>query len=136
MLHFNLTTKQVVDFKDVAAMVKNGDTVVNRWDFVSLKDAEDVVALFGDNYMAVDAGAWVSNQYDVIEKPKVGDVVSRGFNGDYYPAGEIVKISKTMKKITTSTGVVFNRKKLTGCWKANETWTMVPGMKNEKNPSF
>lgn len=50
--------------------------------------------------------------------------------------GTIVKISNTLKKITTDTGHVFWRRRDTGCWKANDTWSMRPGHFEKRNPSF
>ena len=71
-----------------------------------LKDAQEAAEKAGDSYMAVDRGAWISPQFDVVRKPQVGDKVSRAYNGDSYIVGTIVKISKTMKKITCSNGDV------------------------------
>jgi predicted Zn-dependent protease len=112
----------------------------SRWDWKSLEDAEKIAAAAteysGELYIAVDAGEWVSNRYDVILAPKVGDKVSYAFNGDYYPDGEIVSISKSMKKITTSSGKSYYRKRNTGAWVYSKTWTMVKGHKSELNPHF
>jgi len=90
----------------------------------------------GKEYLPVDNGEWVSPRYDVIEAPCVGDKVSCGFNGDYYPEGEIVKISKNFKIITTSAGKKFYRKGLTGHWVHSKMWALVAGHHEEKNPHF
>lgn len=62
----------------------------------------------GTVYIAYDAG-YVYNPFEVAALPKVGNEVSREFNGDAYPCGKIVKISPTYSKITTDTGVTFTR---------------------------
>lgn len=111
-------------------------SVESRWDWNSFEAAQEVAAALGAGYIATDAGPNVSPRYDVIELPKVGDAVSYGFNGDYYPCGEIVSISKSLKKITTSTGRAFFRRRLTGSWVNAGTWSLVPGHVNKRNPEF
>jgi len=74
--------------------------------------------------------------YRPVARPKVGEKVSSAFNGDYYPQGEIVKVSPTSKKVTTSTGAIFYRVKDTGCWKEAGTWSMVRGHVSRLNPHF
>jgi hypothetical protein len=90
----------------------------------------------GKLYLATDAGAHTSPRYDVIEAPQVGDDVSKGFNGDRYPEGTITKISASYKRIETSTGVVFHRRRQTGAWVEAGTWTLVRGHHYTQNPSF
>ena len=90
----------------------------------------------GRVYIATDAGSSVSPRYDVIEAPYVGDEVSYSFNGDSYPCGTIASISKTLKKITTTTGMSFYRRGESGSWVSNGTWTLIPGHIYEQNPSF
>lgn len=118
-----------------------------RWDFDTLLDAQQVaeelngfpklnIAPFSDKYIATDAGRCRSPQFDVQRRPQVGDKVSYAFNGDYYPDGTIVKISPTLKKITTDTGSSYYRLRNTGTWKLNKTWSLVHGHINERNPSF
>ena len=68
--------------------------------------------------------------------PNINDPVSYAFNGDYYPCGYIKTISKTLKKITTTTGETFYRKRNTGCWLRNGTWSMVQGHIEAQNPHF
>ena len=48
--------------------------------------------------------------------PKIGDEVSYSFNGDTYPCGIVVSISKTTKKVVTSDGSIFWRYKDTSRW--------------------
>ncbi len=95
-----------------------------------LNEQTDVV------YGAIDKGCGVSPRFDVIEMPKVGDEISYGFNGDYYPCGKIATISKSGSVITSDDGKRFYRRKLSGAWKYQQTWTMVSGHINERNPSF
>ena len=91
----------------------------------------------GDHYLAVDGGEWISPRYDVVVAPKIGEEVSYAFNGDYYPDGTIVSMSESFKRVVTSTGNVYYRRKLTGTWKmTGGTWGMVHGHINERNPSF
>lgn len=90
----------------------------------------------GRVYIATDAGSSVSPRYDVIEAPYVGDEVSYSFNGDSYPCGTIASISKTLKKITTTTGMSFYRRGESGSWVSNGTWTLIPSHIYEQNPSF
>lgn len=116
--------------------------VETRHDWKTMERAEEVAAQLtaasksGKKFMATDSGAGVSPRYDVIEAPQVGQPVSGYFNGDSYPEGEIVKISATMKRIETSTGAVFSRRKQSGSWVKNGTWSMIQGHVSERNPSF
>ena len=72
-------------------------------------------------------------RFDVIAAPKIGDPVSIKFNGDYYPAGVIEKITKGWR-ITTSTGSRFKRNKLTASWNQIGTCcAMVSGHHNKRN---
>lgn len=89
-------------------------------------------------FLPVDRGSHVHPRYDVIEAPRVGDEVSYGFNGDYYPDGVITKIGGTAcSRIYTSTGSVYNRRRQSASWiKRGGTWSMVKGHRNERNPSF
>ena len=116
------------------------ENTVSRWDFECFEQAMLVATqatnAMGKEYIPIDNGEWVSPRYDVIEAPCVGDKVSCGFNGDYYPEGEIVKISKNFKIITASTGKKFYRKGLTGRWVHSEMWVLVAGHYEEKNPHF
>lgn len=90
----------------------------------------------GDLWIATDAGPGVYPRYDVVEAPKVGEKVSYAFNGDYYPCGEIVSISESLRVIKTSSGKRFYRRKLTGAWINNGTWCLVPGHVSRLNPEF
>lgn len=99
--------------------------------------AESATRNLGRTFLSVDHGEHVHPRYEVIEAPAVGDPVSYGFNGDYYPDGEIVKISKNHKIITTSTGSRYYRRKQTGRWvKQGGTWSLVRCHRSELNPEF
>lgn len=110
------------------------------WDIKDYNDAkahaEELTEDRGELYIAVDRGSHVSPRYDVIRAPAIGDEVSYAFNGDYYPCGEITKISPTMKKITTSTGDTFYRRRESGSWLKNKTWSLVNGHISRMNPHF
>lgn len=109
-------------------------------DFRTYEEAQSMAAhltaMTGNTYLPTDEGSGCSPRYRVIEAPKVGDEVSKGFNGDYYPVGKITKITRTWQ-ITTDQGNKFRRYKETGGWRAvGGTWWMVAGVHNERNPHF
>lgn len=142
MLNFILSwsTGNLVAISDVDS--EDPDlTRVNRNHFSTFADALDIAIKAralnnGNDYIATDAGQNCSPRYDVIEVPKVGAEVSQSFNGDCYPCGKIVSISKSLKKITTDTGKVFWRYKQTGSWLVNGYASMIAGHVSERNPSF
>ena len=132
-------TAKFISFEE--AQLLGWEGVQNCRDWKTIEDAERVAELLNksdksDRHLAIDNGANVWPRYDVIEIPQVGEPVSRAFNGDYYPAGFITKISKSLKIITTDTGSRFFRRKQTGKWVESGTWSMVHGHKSELNPSF
>jgi hypothetical protein len=94
------------------------------------------------HYVATDSSANVSPRYDVIEAPKVGDAVSYSFNGDTYPCGHVTHISDSYRVITTTGDgtppkrMKFYRRRLSGSWVNNGTWSLVSGHIYEQNPSF
>jgi hypothetical protein len=98
--------------------------------------AQDATALTGDLHIALDRGNHHYPRFDVIRAPKVGDAVSYGFNGDYYPCGTVTNISKTLKVIRTSTNDTFYRRGLTGTWLRSGTWALVQGTIDKRNPHF
>jgi hypothetical protein len=111
-----------------------------RHDLASFDQATDMAAELsqatGAKFIPTDAGEWVYPRYDVIELPKVGSKVSYAFNGDYYPCGEISAISASLKIITTTTGKKFYRRRLSGAWVNDGTWSLIPGHVNRRNPEF
>lgn len=122
-------------------MVNTGSGWITRNDIGSFSYAFTLASLLTDKYksegrtfLACDAGSHTSPRYDVIEAPKVGDQVSKSFNGDTYPEGVITRITPRWQ-ITTSTGVKFLRKGETAGWKqTGGTWWMTGGHHYEQNP--
>jgi hypothetical protein len=122
-------------------MVNTGDGWMSRGDIGSFSYAFTLAALLtekfkseGRTFLASDAGPYTSPRFDVIEAPKVGDLVSKSFNGDTYPEGVITKITPKWQ-ITTSTGVKFRRVKDSAGWRATGgTWWMTGGHHYEQNP--
>lgn len=98
--------------------------------------ADSATRLSGTKYIATDSGPHCSPRFDVVAIPSVGDDCSYSFNGDSYPCGKVASISKTFKKITTTEGECFYRRKLTGSWLRNGTWSLVKGHIYEQNPHF
>ena len=139
MLFFQLD-RQAVKVVRVSREAETGNGWVSRWDFKSFETAQRVAAMataaLGKLYIAIDSGEFHAPRYDVIEAPEVGVEVSRYFNGDGYPAGKIVKISKSLRRVETDQGVVFFRRKMTGAWVNNGTWSMIVGVNNDRNPHF
>jgi hypothetical protein len=124
----------------LVAQQHSDPTWQSRWDW---KDFETVsrlsryiTAMTARDYLPIDNGPHHSPRYDIINAPAVGDEVSYGFNGDYYPDGTIVKITPTFQ-VTTSTGHTYRRKGLTSGWyQPGGTWGMVAGHIYEQNPHF
>lgn len=114
----------------------------NRNDWKSIQEA-DAVAHFLPGYIATDAGAHVSPRYDVQRLPAVGDLVSYAFNGDSYPCGKITRVSGEAGgyrriEATDENGVkrVFHRRRASGSWIKDQTWSLVQGHHNKRNPEF
>lgn len=115
--------------------------VIHSHDIVSFEEAtrlaNGATEATGEPFLPCDHGPNRHPQFAVISAPKMGDAVSYGFNGDYYPAGHITKMSSSFYRIQTSTGDVFYRSKHTASWKMKGgTWWMVAGHHNERNPHF
>lgn len=112
----------------------------NRCDWTSFEEVQRiaayVTAVSREDYVGIDEGDCCSPRYDVVRAPRVGDLVSYGFNGDSYPDGEIVSVSKTMQVIT-STGKRYRRRGKTGTWlRTGGTWSLIHGHISERNPHF
>lgn len=93
-----------------------------------------VTAMTGDLHVPSDRGSGCWPRYDVVRAPKVGDEVSYTFNGDTYPDGTVIKVTKTLQ-VKTSTGKTYRRYKNSGTWK-NNAWSLVGGHIFEQNPHF
>jgi hypothetical protein len=106
----------------------------------SFEDAEQgadfASRLTGNLWVAKDNGPHCFPRYGIVEVPRVGEPVSYAFNGDYYPCGTVAKISKSLKRIETSDGRVFFRRKLSGSWVNGGTWSLVSGHISRWNPEF
>lgn len=115
---------------------------MTRNDITSYEEAERLAHVanvdLNETFLPVDKGAYVSPRYDVIRAPKIGDPVSYGFNGDYYPCGTIERFGgQNFKVIYTSDGTKFNRRRKTATWvRQGGTFCMVRGHRDELNPSF
>ena len=137
MLHFILKDGALVE---ITQEYPKDRAHFSRHDFKTFEVAEEMAAaatqFSGVLHIATDGGSGMYPRFDVIEAPKVGDAVSQSFNGDSYPRGEIVKVSKSLKKIVTSTGHTFWRHKQSGSWIVNGYASMVSGHRHEMNPSF
>ena len=91
----------------------------------------------GERHIATDAGSHTSPRYAVIDAPKIGTAVSMGFNGDYYPCGQIARISESLRRVVTTDGTVFYRRCESATWvRKGGTFCLVAGTRNERNPSF
>lgn len=129
------STKEAVD---ATAGTTNWYETRNDW---TSKDQVDAIATqltehTGHLFLGLDNGRNVKPRFDIFKAPKVGDVVSMGFNGDFYPCGKIVSISKTMKKIVTDNDTVFWRRGESARWLNSGTFVLVAGEHNERNPHF
>lgn len=139
MLYFQIIDGEV---RDVAGQITPEQRATGQWTcradhFDTEHIAESATRNLGRTFLPVDNGPYVHPRYDVIEPPTVGNLVSYGFNGDYYPDGEVVRVGKSHKIITTSTGNRYYRRKLTGSWiKQGGTWSLVRGHRRELNPEF
>lgn len=156
MLYFKVNENlDVVEISDVMPLILNtsegwafwhrqidGTTRpgwLNRNDIGTFEKAQRIAAgaskLTGKLYVATDDGAHVAPRFDVIEAPAVGNEVSYSFNGDTYPDGSIVRISESLRVVTTSTGKRYYRQGLSGAW-TRKAWSLVPGHRYEQNPHF
>ena len=131
------------DGKLVAVGTECSREAINRNDFTCINTARTVAseatALTGRLHIGIDKGGHTSPRFDVIEAPAVGADVSYAFNGDYYPAGKITRVSPTLAQVATDRGYVFYRNggPDSGRWaRAGGTWTMVGGNIDRRNPEF
>lgn len=94
--------------------------------------ARSATQLTGDVHLAVNHGQY----FDVCRAPKVGDKCSYGFNGDYYPCGEITYVTNgSAFLVRTSEGAEFRRVKQTAQWKrTGGTWSLIIGHVDRRNP--
>lgn len=125
---------------DAAGNVIDYDDGENSFLLKSHEHAIDVAdrlsKIMGKTFIACDNGDCTSHRFGVMEIPLIGDEVSRGFNGDYYPCGKITKITPTLR-ITTESGARFSRVRETSSWREiGRGFYMVAGVHDERNPHF
>lgn len=140
MLYFKIAGTQVAEISQ-GCPSPYGPAWVNRNNWRTFHEAREVAvsasALAGELYLAIDNGDHVYPRFDVIRAPAVGDPVSYSFNGDSYPDGEIVRISASLRVVTTSTGGTYYRRGASGCWKRKGgTWSLIHGHVHRLNPEF
>ena len=149
MLHFQVNAeKEIVAVateypqgdKQWASNSADGSGWMTRHDIESLEHAGEIAEsaqkATGKLYLPVDSGSGVWPRFDVIEAPAVGEAVSYGFNGDYYPCGHIKSISASFRLITTTGGQKFYRRRQSANWVYAGIWSLVDGHRSELNPSF
>lgn len=120
--------------------LKNATGWMSSRDFFSFEDAQTMssylTAMTGTMWLAADEGRGVYPRFRIVEAPKVGDKVSKSFNGDSYPCGEITRITPTWI-VTTSDGSKFRRFKESGGWREQgRGFWMIGGHVYEQNPHF
>lgn len=126
--------------RNAAGEVVDYDEAKDFHDFKSFAEAhtlaEWATQYTGETYIACTDGSY----FEIIKAPKVGDDVSRGFNGDYDHVGKIVRITANWMVVAEDAEgnqTKFNRRKNTACWKAIGGYgSMVGGIVNRRNPEF
>ena len=144
MLYFIYRNNKLSSISPVYVGPGEGYSVVTRNELTfesAVKLADDANRYSGeydlaDTYLVADKGHGISPRYDVIAAPKVGNKVSRSFNGDYHPAGEVTKVSASFKRVATSDGTVFYRQGASASWVSNGKDAMVGGHHKEQNKEF
>lgn len=138
---FDTITKpvQVTDeYKVAEAARKEGKITKSRNDLGCMAEAKAMALhateLTGDKFVPVDNGEHHHPRYDFVRAPKVGDEVSYAFNGDYYPAGKVARVSDSLRVVTLEGGRKFYRRRETGSWLNNGTWSLVQGHVEARNP--
>lgn len=96
--------------------------------------AEKTTKETGELYIMTHVPSYVCKKWQVTRAPHVGDFVSYSFNGDSYPDSEIVKVSKSLKVVTTKSGKKYYRFRDSSSWRNNGTWWLVQGFHEERNP--
>lgn len=145
MFYVRIENGRAVEVRSVEEMAaterrKHNLRFESRHDWKTWERVEDIAeelnaAMPARTFLAVDSGPNVSPRFDVIEAPVLGAEVSMSFNGDSYPVGTITKISASFRRVETSDGKVFFRRRRTAMW-SEGTFVLIPGVHNDRNPSF
>jgi hypothetical protein len=102
--------------------------------------AKTISEFTGNFYIPCDEGEHCSPRFGILLAPKIDDDVSYTFNGDYYPCGKIVRITPSYRIFTKDdkgNEHTFYRKGIRSNWvMKGGTWSLVPGIISEQNPSF
>lgn len=122
---------------------------VGDWDLISWEEAVFMARVRSRVttrlHLPVDRGPGVAPRFGTVEAPRVGDFVSKGFNGDYYPVGTIRRVSDPVggcyrvevERDDGSGVAVFYRRKQTSTWvMQGGTWMMVMGHYDRRNPEL
>lgn len=111
----------------------------NRFDNLAAAEARaaELEEATGEKHVAYKS-TYACDPYLAARLPQIGDEVSMGFNGDYYPCGKIARISPTYNRITTDEGTVFTRVG-PNSWKRggkSGAFSLIQGVRDERNPHF
>ena len=132
-----LNLAAAVNWRDAAARGEDWLYLCNLPSFaVAESVAKQITERTGREYIAADNGTHTSHRYSVGAVPRVGDPVSKGFNGDYYPCGYVKSVSASRKVVETTTGYRFYRHRQTAAWRLHKCWWLIAGHRDERNPSF
>lgn len=113
------------------------------WEIVNFIHAATIADLLtkstGKLYVPVDREQWTAPRYSVVRVPRVGDLVSKSFNGDTYVVGKVVRVSKSLRRVVVAhlddgRTWAFYRRRLTASWLLDGMWALVRGHHEERNP--
>lgn len=123
-----------------AHSIKGSKLVITRSDIKSIGQANAIAlqatALKLEQYVAADRGPNVWPRFDVIRAPKVGDKVSYGIGGDAYEDGFIVKVSDSLRRVESSNGTVYWRRKQSDTWRSGSRYMILGAHVNRLDPHF
>lgn len=110
-------------------------------DFLRAATIADILtSKTGELHVPVDRGGYCSPRYGMVRVPRVGDLVSKSFNGDTYIVGKVVRVSASLRRVETQHNdgrrLTFYRRKLTASWLNGGMWALVRGHHEERNPEF
>jgi len=134
-----ITRSDAQGIVDAEIMSEQRDAMTDRFDSMeeAVARAEELTASTGEKHEAYWSDFAIS-PYVAFRLPQIGDPVSKEFNGDSYPCGEIVRISLTYSVITTSTDERFHRVS-TAQWKQGGkggAFSLTHGHRTKMNPHF